>query len=90
MQSRSISYNELNYMITYAMLKELMEPDEFVTVLELLDKSAGHTNTAKRVARNIFVMARLLRLVELLINSIKITASALVGYIRVMNPKCKT
>ena len=47
--------------MTYAVLKELMEPDEFVAVLELMDKSAGHTNTAKRVARNIFVLARLLR-----------------------------
>ena len=50
-------------MITYAMLKELMEPDEFVVALELMDKTEGHTNTAKRVARNIYVL-NLLRLVD--------------------------
>ena len=45
------------------MLKELMEPDQFVLALELLNKTAGNTNTAKRVARNIYVLAKLLRLV---------------------------
>ena len=52
-------------MITYAMLKELMEPDEFVVALELMDKTEGHTNTAKRVARNIYILAKLLRYVHL-------------------------
>ena len=51
-------------MITYAMLKDLMEPDEFVLALELMNKTTGHTNTAKRVARNIYVLANLLRLVD--------------------------
>ena len=62
--NRSISYNELNYKITFAMLKELMEPDEFVTALELMNETAGHTNTAKRVARNIYVLDKLLRLMS--------------------------
>ena len=41
-----------------------MEPDEFVTALELMNETAGHTNTAKRVARNIYVLAKLLRLMS--------------------------
>ena len=49
-------------MITYAILKDLMEPDEFVIALERMNKTTGHTNTAKRVARNIYVL-NLLRLV---------------------------
>ena len=60
---RSISYNELNYKLTFAVLKELMEPDEFLLALESLDRSGGGANTAKRVARNIYVLDNLLRLV---------------------------
>ena len=41
-----------------------MEPDEFVTALELMNETAGHTNTAKRVARNIYVLDKLLRLMS--------------------------
>ena len=57
----SISYNELNYKLTFAVLRELMEPDEFLLALEALNRSGGAANTAKRVIRNIYVLDNLLR-----------------------------
>jgi hypothetical protein len=54
-----VTYNELNYKTTWAMLRDLMDGEEFETISQNLSK-LDRINSTKMLARNIFILSRLL------------------------------